>query len=93
VGDSFQIIADVEATEAEAPGLAASVVGWLTAEGIIAAEPTDCVLGAESGYAPGPQTGHEGIWGDRGATRSTYAGAHARQRLTFVALCTIGVSC
>jgi uncharacterized Zn-finger protein len=55
VGAGFQIIADVEVTEAEAPGLAASVVGWLTAEGIIAAELTDYVLGAESGYAPGPR--------------------------------------
>ena len=54
MGDGFQIIADVEATEVAAAGLAASVVDWLTAEGIIAAEPTDCVLGAESGYAPGP---------------------------------------
>jgi hypothetical protein len=55
VSDGFQIIADVEATEAEAAGLAASVVGWLAAERIIPAEPTDCVLGAESGYAPGPR--------------------------------------
>lgn len=55
VGDYFAIIADVEATEAEAPELAASVVGWLTREGIIEAEPADCVLGAESGYPPGPR--------------------------------------
>ncbi|MGE5286256.1 MAG: hypothetical protein ACM3ML_03440 [Micromonosporaceae bacterium] len=27
----------------------------VTREGIIAAEPTDCVLGAESGYEPGPR--------------------------------------
>jgi hypothetical protein len=31
------------------------VVGWLAREGIIAVEPTDCVLGAESGYPPGPR--------------------------------------
>jgi hypothetical protein len=55
VGDYFEIIADVEATETEAPELAASVVAWLAREGIIAAEPADCVLGAESGYPPGPR--------------------------------------
>lgn len=54
MGDYFEIIADAEATEAEAPALAASVVSWLTREGIIAAEPADCVLGAELGYPPGP---------------------------------------
>jgi hypothetical protein len=54
VGDYFEIIADVEATEAEAPALAASVVSWLTREGIVAAEPAaECVLGAEWGYPPG----------------------------------------
>ena len=36
MGDNFQIIADVEATEAEAPALAASVVNWLATAGIIA---------------------------------------------------------
>lgn len=55
VGDYFEIIADVEATETEAPELAASVVSWLTREGVIAGEPADCVLGAESGYPPGPR--------------------------------------
>jgi hypothetical protein len=55
VGDYFEIIADVETTEAEAPEQAASVVSWLTREGIISAEPADCVLGAESGYPPGPR--------------------------------------
>ena len=54
MGDNFQIIADVEATEAEAPELAASVVSWLAATGIITGDPTDCVLGAEAGYPPGP---------------------------------------
>ena len=54
VGDNFQIIADVEAVEAEAPALAASVISWLASAGIIASEPTDCVLGTEPGYPPGP---------------------------------------
>ena len=55
MGDHFQIIADAEATEAEAPALGASVVSWLASEGIIGAEPTDCVLSAEPGYPPGPR--------------------------------------
>jgi len=55
MGDYFEIIADAEATEDQAAGLAASVVSWLAHEGIIAAQPADCVLGAESGYPPGPR--------------------------------------
>ena len=55
MGNYFEIIADAEATEDEAAGLAASVVSWLTQEGIIAAEAANCVLGAESGYPPGPR--------------------------------------
>ena len=53
VGDSFQIIADVEAPEAEAPALAADVIGWLSGAGIVGAEQADCVLGAAAGYPPG----------------------------------------
>jgi uncharacterized Zn-finger protein len=54
VGDTFQVIADVEASEATAPVLAASVVGLLRDSGVIAAARADCVLGAASGYPPGP---------------------------------------
>jgi hypothetical protein len=54
VGDTFQIIADVEAAEAAAPALAVSVVGWLSDSGIIAGQQAGCVLGAEAGYPPGP---------------------------------------
>jgi uncharacterized Zn-finger protein len=55
VGDYFQAIADVEAAEAEAPALATSVIRWLTDARILSADRTDCVLGAESGYPPGPR--------------------------------------
>jgi hypothetical protein len=55
VGDNFQIIADVDAAEAEASALAASVVSWLAGAGIIAGDPADCVLGTGPGYPPGPQ--------------------------------------
>ena len=54
MGDFFQIVADVEASEAEAPALAASVVGWLGDSGIITGEQAGCVLGAAAGYPPGP---------------------------------------
>ncbi len=47
-------MADVEATEAEAAALADSMVRWLVGEGVIMKDPTDCVLGADSGYPPGP---------------------------------------
>jgi uncharacterized Zn-finger protein len=54
VGDHFEIIADVEATEAAAPALAASVVSWLTRKGIITHElAAGRVLGACRGYPPG----------------------------------------
>jgi uncharacterized Zn-finger protein len=54
VGDTFQIIADIEATEAAAPALAASVVRWLSDSDIITGQQADCVLGAAAGYPPGP---------------------------------------
>jgi hypothetical protein len=55
VGDYFQVIADVEATGEEAPRLAADLLTWLVAEGIVRAERTDCVLGAPLGNPPGPR--------------------------------------
>jgi endogenous inhibitor of DNA gyrase (YacG/DUF329 family) len=54
VGDTFQIIADVEASEATAPVLAASAAGWLRDSGVIAATRADCVPGPAPGYPPGP---------------------------------------
>lgn len=54
MGDNFQIIADVEATEAEAPALAALVIGWLAIADVIAGDPADCVPGTDPGYPPGP---------------------------------------
>jgi hypothetical protein len=54
VGDNFQIIADVEATEAEAQALAASVVNWLATTGIIAGDPVGSTLGTRPCYPPGP---------------------------------------
>lgn len=54
MGENFQVIADVEATEAEAPALAGTVVSWLAGMGIIASAATgDCLLGTGPGYPPG----------------------------------------
>jgi DNA-directed RNA polymerase subunit RPC12/RpoP len=53
MGDSYQIIADLDATEAEAEALAEKVRTWLIEQRIIAPEPADCVLGDEDGYPPG----------------------------------------
>ena len=52
MGDTYQTIVDVRATESEAAGLARRVLGWLVDHGIVVSEPSDCVLGGE-GYAPG----------------------------------------
>src|SRR5687767_3299207 len=53
MGDSYQIIVDLQATEDEAQRLGAEVRQWLIEQRIIAAEPGDCVLGDEHGYPPG----------------------------------------
>lgn len=54
MGDHFQVIADVDAGEAEAPALAEALVNWLVRDGVITSDVTDCVLGAKHGYPPGP---------------------------------------
>jgi hypothetical protein len=54
VGDYFQAMADVEVDEAGAPLVARAVVRWLVAEGIVDSTVSDCVLGADTGYPPGP---------------------------------------
>jgi hypothetical protein len=57
MGDWFQTIVDTEATSGEAQRLAAHVLDWLVADGFVAAERTDCVLGADAGHAPGARCG------------------------------------
>jgi len=54
VGDHFQVVADVEASEAEAPALAEAIAYWLAGTGVIRTGATGCVLGADAGYPPGP---------------------------------------
>ncbi|GAA3125262.1 hypothetical protein ACFFR3_40330 [Nonomuraea salmonea] len=55
MGDWFQTIVDVQATPQEAETLAADVRSWLISSGIVSAEPTHCVLGADVGHPPGPR--------------------------------------
>lgn len=52
MGDTFQAVVDVDATEHDAPGLAAKAIDWLANRGVIESTPTDCVLGP-LGYRPG----------------------------------------
>lgn len=55
MGDWFQTVVDLDATEQEAAGLADRALAWLIAEGIVAAATSDCVLGGGGqGHAPGP---------------------------------------
>ncbi|GAA4240391.1 hypothetical protein GCM10022254_64830 [Actinomadura meridiana] len=53
MGDYFQTIVDLDATAADAAELGDRALDWLIREGIVEAEPTDCVLGAPTGHEPG----------------------------------------
>lgn len=55
MGDHFQTLVDLDATSADAAGLAVRALGWLVDEGIVSSERTDCVLGACEGHPPGEQ--------------------------------------
>ncbi|GLX02971.1 hypothetical protein [Microtetraspora sp. NBRC 16547] len=55
MGDWFQTIVDVQASPQEAETLAADVRDWLISSGIVSAERTDCTLGSDLGYPPGPR--------------------------------------
>lgn len=54
VGGRFQIIADLDATAVDAPGLADRALDWLVREGIVGAERTSRVSGVP-GYPPAGQ--------------------------------------
>jgi hypothetical protein len=53
MGEWFETIADVDATPEEADRLGAEVLSWLVEQGIVLAQPTDCILG-DQGHRPGP---------------------------------------
>jgi hypothetical protein len=55
MSDNSQAIVDVDAGADEAPRLADDLLAWLSAEGIVEAEPSDCILGEGQGHAPGPR--------------------------------------
>ncbi|MER6141710.1 hypothetical protein ABT174_16790 [Streptomyces sparsogenes] len=70
MGDHFQRIVDVEATEEEAGPLAERIVDWLVAEGVITRETSGEGVysqSADEGYVPGPR------W-DRAVAGSAEAG-------------------
>ena len=54
IGDCFQVVVDRDAAESEAPDLATAIHRWLIDEGIVLADPSDCVLDSDAGYQPGP---------------------------------------
>jgi hypothetical protein len=55
VGDYFQNIVDVEATDAEAGPLGERLLHWLVESGIVVSTPSENVLSADVGYGPGPR--------------------------------------
>ncbi|MFD0420581.1 hypothetical protein [Streptomyces parvus] len=55
MGDYFQTVVDRDVTEADAAPLAARVVAWLVAEGVIGPDRTEPVLGRDPGFPPGPR--------------------------------------
>lgn len=55
MGDWFQTIVDVQAAPREADALAAEVRAWLISSGIVLPDRTDCVLGSDLGFPPGPR--------------------------------------
>ncbi|MGS2619621.1 hypothetical protein ACVCAH_34820 [Micromonospora sp. LZ34] len=67
MGDWFETIADIEATQEEADQLGAEVLSWLVGQGIVMSEQTDCVLDGQ-GHRPGPNYA--------AATAEPWAGLH-----------------
>jgi hypothetical protein len=55
MGDTFQNIVDVEATDEEAGPLGQRLLRWLIESCIVVEMPSESVLGADFGYGPGPQ--------------------------------------
>lgn len=58
MGDYAQTLADIDATDAEAPALKDRLEAWLIERGVVAAEITDCVLGSDGGHPPGERYGY-----------------------------------
>jgi hypothetical protein len=68
MGDCFQVVVDRDATQSEAAELATTIHRWLIDEGIVLADPPDCVLSSDVGYRAGPHyekatsMAHEHLW-------------------------------
>lgn len=63
MGEWFQNLVDIEVRGADAEPTAARVLTWLIDNRYLEAEKSDCVLGAEGGYAPGPRSAEAVIGG------------------------------
>jgi hypothetical protein len=54
MGDYYHNVVATQVSDNEAPNVAARMIERLIAEEFILAEKTDCVIGADQGYPPGP---------------------------------------
>jgi hypothetical protein len=54
MGDWFQTVVVKDAEEKDASKLASAIHEWLVQEGIVMPEPSDCLFGSDTGFAPGP---------------------------------------
>lgn len=54
MSDLYTALGDLDATAADSAEIAERMTAFLIAEGVVAPNRTDCVLGAETGYPPGP---------------------------------------
>jgi hypothetical protein len=52
MGNSYHVLVDLDATPADASTWADRALDWLVRERIVAAERTDCGIGARNGYPP-----------------------------------------
>lgn len=80
MGDYFQNIVDVEATDEEAGPLGERLLRWLVQSGIVVETPSDNVLGAERGYGPGPQCAAAVTEPDQSMLRLWTNGLHLIER-------------
>ncbi len=55
MGDYFQTIVDTEISSADAAPMAARIVEWLVAEGVVGPDRTEPVIGSGPAYPPGPR--------------------------------------
>ena len=55
MSDTYITIVPINVTSAQVKDLARRTIDWLTEREIISRKPSDCVLGQDTGYPPGPK--------------------------------------